>query len=309
MDQAAEQLIRDRLLAARPGDAILGEEGGQTGDGSVRWIVDPLDGTVNYLYGLPDWAVSIAAEVDGEVVAGAVCVPLRRSMFTATLGGGAWLIRAGQAGPQPLACNSGVALAGALVATGFSYAAAQRAAQGQVAAAVLPQVRDIRRAGSAATDLCSVAAGRVDAYYEQGVHDWDVAAGGLIAREAGAVMGGLLGLPAGEAMTIAAVPGLFRAAARPAGSGWMLAGARRPRRVLVGWSGQLCWRAECAGRDRAIAVEAEPDLVRAGDGDRCRAVLALDLPWLMTWLTASLPVVAWVESQRARAAEVRARCS
>ncbi len=211
LDRAAEQLIRDRLLAARPGDAILGEEGGETGNGSVRWIVDPLDGTVNYLYGLPDWAVSIAAEVDGEVVAGAVCVPLQRNMFTATLGGGAWLESEWQAGPQRLSCTSGIALASALVATGFSYAAAQRAVQGQVAAALLPQVRDIRRSGSAATDLCSVAAGRVDAYYEQGVHEWDVAAGGLIAREAGAVTGGLAGLPAGEAMTIAANPELFRA--------------------------------------------------------------------------------------------------
>ena len=195
LDQAAEQLIRDRLLAARPADAILGEEGGQTGHGSVRWIVDPLDGTVNYLYGLPDWAVSIAAEVDGAVVAAAVCVPLRRSMFTATLGGGAWLESEWHSGPQRLACNSGVALASALVATGFGYAAAQRAVQGQVAAAVLPQVRDLRRTGSAANDLCSVAAGYVDAYYEQGVHEWDVAAGGLIAREAGAVMGGLGGRP------------------------------------------------------------------------------------------------------------------
>jgi myo-inositol-1(or 4)-monophosphatase len=195
LDRAAEQLIRDRLLAARPADAILGEEGGQTGHGRVRWIVDPLDGTVNYLYGLPDWAVSIAAEVDGEVVAGAVCVPLQRSMYSATLGGGAWLESEWQAGPQQLACN----------------ADEQRAAQGLVTAAVLPQVRDIRRTGSAANDLCSVAAGRVDAYYEQGVHEWDVAAGGLIAREAGAVMGGLGGRPAGEAMTIAAEPALFRA--------------------------------------------------------------------------------------------------
>jgi myo-inositol-1(or 4)-monophosphatase len=211
LDQAAEQLIRDRIQAARPGDAILGEEGGQIGSGSVRWIVDPLDGTVNYLYGLPDWAVSIAAEVDGEVVAGAVCVPLRRSMFTATLGGGAWLESAWQAGPQRLACNSGVALAGALVATGFGYPAAQRAAQGRVVAAILPQVRDIRRTGSAAADLCAVAAGRVDAYYEQGVHEWDIAAGGLIAREAGAVMGGLRGQPAGEAMTMAADAALFGA--------------------------------------------------------------------------------------------------
>jgi myo-inositol-1(or 4)-monophosphatase len=211
LDRAAEQLIRDRLLAARPADAILGEEGGQTGHGRVRWIVDPLDGTVNYLYGLPDWAVSIAAEVDGDVVAGAVCVPMQRSMYSATLGGGAWLESEWQAGPQQLACNADVALASALVATGFGYAAEQRAAQGLVTAAVLPQVRDIRRTGSAANDLCSVAAGRVDAYYEQGVHEWDVAAGGLIAREAGAVMGGLGGRPAGEAMTIAAEPALFRA--------------------------------------------------------------------------------------------------
>lgn len=210
LDRAAEQLIRDRLLAARPADAILGEEGGQTGHGSVRWIVDPLDGTVNYLYGLPDWAVSIAAEVDGEVVAAAVCVPLERSMYTATLGGGAWLESAWHDGPQRLACNSGTSLASALVATGFSYQAEQRAAQGKVVAAMLPRVRDIRRSGSAANDLCSVAAGRVDAYYEQGVHEWDVAAGGLIAREAGAVMGGLDGQAAGEAMTIAADPALFR---------------------------------------------------------------------------------------------------
>ncbi len=211
LDRAAEQLIRDRLLAARPADAILGEEGGETGHGSVRWIVDPLDGTVNYLYGLPDWAVSIAAEVDGAVVAAAVCVPLRRAMFTATLGGGAWLESEWNAGPLRLACNSGIPLASALVATGFGYAASQRAVQGQVAAAVLPQVRDIRRTGSAANDLCSVAAGYVDAYYEQGVHEWDIAAGGLIAREAGAVMGGLGGRTAGEAMTVAAAPELFRA--------------------------------------------------------------------------------------------------
>jgi myo-inositol-1(or 4)-monophosphatase len=211
LDRAAEQLIRDRLLAARPADAILGEEGGQIGDGRVRWIVDPLDGTVNYLYGFPDWAVSIAAEVDGDVVAGAVCVPLQRSMFTATRGGGAWLESDWQPGPQRLACNSGIALDSALVATGFSYAAASRARQGRVVAALLPQVRDIRRTGSAANDLCSVAAGRVDAYYERGVHEWDVAAGGLIAREAGAVMGGLDGRPASEAMTIAADPALFAA--------------------------------------------------------------------------------------------------
>lgn len=211
LDRAAEQLIRDRLLAARPGDAILGEEGGETGHGRVRWIVDPLDGTVNYLYGLPDWAVSIAAEVGGQVVAGAVCVPLRRSMFTARIGGGAWLESDWQAGPRRLTCNTGVSLDAALVATGFGYSTEQRAAQGRVVAAVLPQVRDIRRNGSAATDLCTVAAGYVDAYFEQGVHEWDIAAGGLIAREAGAAMGGIGGQPAGAAMTIAADPTLFNA--------------------------------------------------------------------------------------------------
>jgi myo-inositol-1(or 4)-monophosphatase len=209
MDRAAEKLIRDRLAAARPGDAVLGEEGGQTGAGRVRWIVDPLDGTVNYLYGLPDWAVSIAAEVAGEIEAGAVCVPLRRSVFTATRGGGAWLESAWGPGRQRLACNSGVGLSGALVATGFGYAAGQRARQGRVAAVVLPRVRDIRRSGSAATDLCSVAAGQVDAYYEQGVQYWDIAAGGLIAREAGAMTGGLHGQPAGPDLMIAAADALF----------------------------------------------------------------------------------------------------
>jgi len=208
-DRAAEELIRERLQAARPGDAILGEEGGETGAGLVRWIVDPLDGTVNYLYGLPAWAVSIAAEVAGVVVAGAVCVPLQRSTFRAALGGGAWLDSAFESRPQRLACNTGVALRDALVATGFAYPARQRAEQGQVVAAVLPRVRDIRRAGAAAVDLCSVAAGRVDAYYEQGTHYWDIAAGGLIAREAGAVTGGLRGDEAGTAMTLAAAPALF----------------------------------------------------------------------------------------------------
>jgi myo-inositol-1(or 4)-monophosphatase len=210
MDRAAEALIRRRIQAARPTDSILGEEGGQTGAGSpVRWIVDPLDGTVNYLYGLPDWSVSIAAEVTGTVVAGVVCAPLRRAIYTATAGHGAWLHSAWLAGPRQLSCNAEVPLPDALVATGFSYQAPQRAAQGAIAASVLPRVRDIRRAGSAALDLCSVAAGQVDAYYESGVHAWDIAAGGLIAREAGAVVAGLHGSEPSEAMTIAASPALF----------------------------------------------------------------------------------------------------
>jgi myo-inositol-1(or 4)-monophosphatase len=210
MDRAAEELIRDRLQRARPGDAILGEEGGETGAGAaVRWIVDPLDGTVNYLYGLPDWAVSIAAEVDGVVTAGAVCAPVRQSLYFATLGGGSWLRSAWLPGIQKLTCNTGVALAGALVATGFGYSARRRARQGQLVAALLPRVRDIRRAGSAALDLCSVASGGVDGYYEQGVNYWDIAAGSLIAREAHAVVGGLDGAEPSPAMTIAAGPTLF----------------------------------------------------------------------------------------------------
>jgi len=208
MDRASEALIRQRLEAARPGDAILGEEGGESGTGQVRWVVDPLDGTVNYLYGLADWSVSIAAEVDGAVVAGVVAAPVLREVFTAVRGGGAWL-HAGQGPPVALRCNTGVTLDRALVATGFGYAAARRVVQGEVVGALLPRVRDIRRGGSAAVDLCSLAAGRVDAYYERGVNYWDYAAGGLIATEAGARMGGLDGRPASPAMTIVAEPALF----------------------------------------------------------------------------------------------------
>ncbi len=210
MDQAAERLIRALIAAERPGDAVLGEEGGQTGAGSlVRWIVDPLDGTVNYLYGLPDWAVSIAAEVAGRVVAGAVCVPRRDALFGATLGGGAWRARISRAGSdripadrEQLSCTSGVPLNRGLVATGFGYSPDRRRVQGQVLSAVLPRVRDIRRNGACAVDLCLLAAGNVDGYFERGVEYWDIAAGSLIAREAGAIIGGLSGRPAGPSMTV-----------------------------------------------------------------------------------------------------------
>ncbi len=213
MDQAAERLIRARILAERPGDAILGEEGGQSGgSAAVRWIVDPLDGTVNYLYGLPDWSVSIAAEAGGQVVAGAVCVPRRDALFGAELGGGSWRASVSDltpAGRESLACNTGVPLARALVATGFGYEPGRRVVQGRVLSTVLPRVRDIRRAGACSVDLCSLAAGNVDAYYERGVQYWDIAAGGLIAREAGALTGGLDGRPAGPSMIVGAGPGLF----------------------------------------------------------------------------------------------------
>jgi myo-inositol-1(or 4)-monophosphatase len=239
MDGRAEELIRARILVARPDDAILGEEGGQVegaADAPARWVVDPLDGTVNYLYGLHDWAVSIAAEVEwveggdargGEpvrkIVAGAVYVPMRGELFTAVRGEGAWLesTRGSAAGPGesvipdstferiPLRCRPGVPLGQALVATGFGYRAERRTVQGEVVAALLPRIRDIRRNGVASIDLCAVAAGRLDGYYERGLNYWDYAAGALIAAEAGAVVGDSRGGPPGTSMTVAAGPGLF----------------------------------------------------------------------------------------------------
>lgn len=215
MDRRSEELVISRLLAARPGDVVLGEEGGETGtqgpsagEERVRWVIDPIDGTVNYLYGLPDWSVSIAAELSGQIVAGVVHLPRRGETFTATLGGGAWLSGGPGGAPVPLRCRPAVPLSEALVATGFGYLAARRQVQGEVVAALLPRVRDIRRGGSASADLCSVAAGRLDAYYERGLNYWDYAAGALIATEAGAVVAGLHGPPSGS-MTIAAAPDLF----------------------------------------------------------------------------------------------------
>lgn len=215
MDRGAEELIRARLLAARPDDAILGEEAGETGDAGgapVRWVVDPLDGTVNYLYGLHDWAVSIAAEVGGEIVAGAVYVPSRGELFSAVRGGGAWLESEpgiAPSAPVRLYCRPGVPLGQALVGTGFGYRVARRKIQGEVVGALLPQVRDIRRAGVASVDLCAVAARRLDGYYERGLNYWDWAAGALVASESGARVGGLHGAPVSSSMTVAAGPGLF----------------------------------------------------------------------------------------------------
>jgi myo-inositol-1(or 4)-monophosphatase len=220
MDRRSEALITDWIRAIRPGDTVLGEEGGQTLGGRapggrdrparVRWVVDPLDGTVNYLYGLPEWAVSIAAEVDGTVLAGVVEVPRRGETFTAVAGHGAWLHRGeDRAAAVSLHCTTGVALGRALVGTGFGYDPRRRRVQGEVIAALLPNVRDIRRGGSAAVDLCSVAAGRMDAFFERGLNYWDYAAGSLIAREAGAVVGGLSGRAESTSMTVAAGPDLY----------------------------------------------------------------------------------------------------
>jgi myo-inositol-1(or 4)-monophosphatase len=210
MDRRSEELIRSRILAARPSDAILGEEGGligNAGNAPVLWVIDPLDGTVNYLYGLHDWAVSIAAEVAGEIVAGAVCVPVRGELFSAVKGGGALLESAD--GESKLHCNTGVPLERALIGTGFGYLAARRKVQGEVVAAMLPQVRDIRRIGVASIDLCAVAAGRLDGFYERGLNYWDWAAGALVAAAAGAAAGGLDGRPVSQSLTVVAGPGLF----------------------------------------------------------------------------------------------------
>ncbi|RJK96267.1 inositol monophosphatase family protein [Vallicoccus soli] len=204
MDRGSEELVVRTLRAERPDDGVLGEEGAAaTGSTGVRWVVDPIDGTVNYLYGLPEWAVSIAAEVDGEVVASVVAAPALGETWTATRGGGAHL------DGRPLRRGRGADLGQALVATGFSYEARHRALQAQVAAQVLPRVRDLRRAGSAALDLCGVAGGRHDAYFERGTHHWDVAAAALVAREAGVRVGGLRGAPESEELVLAAADPLF----------------------------------------------------------------------------------------------------
>ena len=207
VDQESERLVVSRLLAARPDDGVLGEEGAaRTGGSRVRWVVDPIDGTVNFLYGLPAYAVSIAAEVDGEVSAGAVLNVATGELFTAVAGRGAWLTVPGAGEPTPLAVSAPPSLEQTLVATGFAYRAEVRRAQGAAVAELLPLVRDIRRFGSSALDLCALAAGRVDAYYELGLHAWDHAAGGLVAAEAGAVLSGLPGRPFAEPMAIAAAP-------------------------------------------------------------------------------------------------------
>ncbi|HEY7070340.1 MAG TPA: inositol monophosphatase family protein [Acidimicrobiales bacterium] len=203
MDRASEQLIARELLTARPEDGIVGEEGSaRTGTSGLRWVVDPIDGTTNYLYGFPGWSVSIAVEDDEGVVAGVVVDPSHNDVFGATRGGGA------RRNGRPIRCSAQTVLAEALLATGFNYQADQRRRQAEILVALLPQVRDIRRMGSASLDLCSVACGRVDAYYERGVSWWDIAAGSLIAAEAGAVVFSLDDGPVTGDSVMASAPGV-----------------------------------------------------------------------------------------------------
>jgi myo-inositol-1(or 4)-monophosphatase len=205
-DQAVERLLADGIRAIRPDDALLGEEGASDpGTTGLRWVVDPIDGTVNYLYGIPQWAVSIGIEdADGTVV-GVVFDPSKDELWQAVRGQGSTLNGA------RLRCSDATSLAQALVATGFGYDERRRAAQARILPALLPSVRDIRRLGAGALDLCAVAAGRVDAYYEQGLSPWDLSAGRLIATEAGARVEGLHGRPASHELAMAAAPGVFQA--------------------------------------------------------------------------------------------------
>lgn len=203
-DRAAEELIRSGILAERSSDSIVGEEGAaHIGTGPTEWFVDPIDGTTNYVYGIRAYSVSIAAAVDGRMVAGVVFDPSADELYRATHGGGA--TRNG----EPLHCGPAPEPASALVATGFGYRPDLRGDQGRVVAELLPTIRDIRRFGSAALDLCAVACGRVDAYYERGLHSWDLAAGALVAAEAGADVGNLRGGGPDEGFVLAAAPPLF----------------------------------------------------------------------------------------------------
>lgn len=200
-DKAVERLLVDGIRAARPDDGLLGEEGAATdGTTGVRWVVDPIDGTVNYLYGIPQWAVSIGVEVEGARTVGVVFDPAKDELWQAVLGSGSTL------NGRSLRVSACTSLDQALVGTGFGYDARRRAAQSALLPTLLPAVRDIRRAGAGALDLCSVAAGRLDAYYEQGLSPWDLSAGGLVATEAGALVTGLRGREAGYDLVLAATP-------------------------------------------------------------------------------------------------------
>jgi len=216
MDRRAEDLITTMLAELRPRDGVLGEEGAnRPSQSSVRWIVDPLDGTVNYLYGLPLWSVSVAAEVDGAVTDGVVVAPAMGRRYVATRGSGARRHDGTQS--HRLQASKVTTLEMSLVGTGFGYSSEARAEQAAFVAGLLPKVRDIRRLGSAALDLCLVADGALDAYYESGLNPWDVSAGALIAHEAGARVCGLDAAWPNREMTLAAAPGIFAAMAEELG--------------------------------------------------------------------------------------------
>ncbi len=215
VDRASERLLVKGILAARPDDGILGEEGtDRAGSSGVRWVIDPLDGTTNYLYGLPGYAVSIGVERSARCIVGVVLDPVHDELFAAAAGRGA------TCNGRTISCSGATDLGHALIGTGFGYVSEVRAEQAEVLRHLLPRVRDIRRLGAAAVDLCAVACGRLDGYYERGLQPWDLAAGELIAVEAGAIVTGPGGGSAGPGLTLAAGPGLhgwLRAALRDGG--------------------------------------------------------------------------------------------
>lgn len=211
VDTETERLLRERLAELRPGDQVLGEEEGGAAElraGELTWVLDPIDGTVNFVYGIEAYAVSVAVQRDGESVAGAVADVAGGDVYSAARGAGAQVYRDGAA--TVLRASAADRLAMALLGTGFAYAPDRRRRQAEVLVELLPQVRDVRRIGSCALDLCMVAAGRLDAYYEDGVNVWDWAAGALIAAEAGARVS--LPPPAGPVggggLVTAAAPGV-----------------------------------------------------------------------------------------------------
>lgn len=210
MDRIAEQRIIAKISSRRPHDGFLGEEGtSQSGFSGVTWIIDPIDGTTNYLYRLPMWSVSIGVAVGTTVVAGVVEVPAMGVQYFGSLGKGAWMASQSKTDAQILTCRDSSRLAQSLVATGFGYSEHRRAQQALILTQVLPHVRDLRRSGAASVDLCWVAAGLVDGYYEYGLHPWDYAAGALIAEEAGARVADLYGGPPTERTIMASAPGIF----------------------------------------------------------------------------------------------------
>ena len=210
MDKAAEALIVERLVQARPHDGLLGEEGAaRTGESGRTWVIDPIDGTINYMYQLPFWAVSLGlVDDDNRGIVGVVHAPGLGKTWVGVRGEGAIVVQNSQT--HTLQVSEQQQLGHALMGTGFGYSSERRTSQARVLNSVLPQVRDIRRLGSCAIDLCLVAEGIIDGYYERGVHHWDHAAGSLIAQEAGAVVCGLRGNREGNDMLVAANPHIYQ---------------------------------------------------------------------------------------------------
>lgn len=210
VDRDTESMIRSLILQSRPNDAVFGEEAGvASGSSGVTWVVDPIDGTVNFLYNVPQWAVSIAV-VEGDadpaswtMLAGAVCNPGADELFSAAAGQPADL------NGREIRVNPAPSLSTALVGTGFAYGREESGREGRLLAALLPNIRDVRRMGAASLDWCSVACGRTDAYYQSGTQPWDFAAGAHIAQQAGSRIGGLAGAPLGTGMVLGAPEPLF----------------------------------------------------------------------------------------------------